>query len=151
MPLAIGTPAPDFTLRNQRREEISLADLKGSKAAIVFIPFAFTGTCQSEMCALRDNLHRFNDSDVRVVAITCNTLHSNGAWAEREGFQFDILSDFWPHGQTATAYDAFNEMVGAAHRVTYFLDENAIVTSVIASEGPGVARDFAEYEKLLTA
>lgn len=149
MPLEIGSRAPDFTLRNQFREEISLSDLKGSKVALVFIPFAFTGTCQSEMCDIRDNLHRFNESDIKVLAITCNTLHSNGVWAEQQGFQFDILSDFWPHGQTASAYGAFNEAVGAANRVTFLLDEEGVITGVISSDSLGVARDFAEYEKVL--
>ena len=150
MSLAVGTPAPPFKLRNQRREEVSLEDLKGSRSAIVFIPFAFTGTCQGELCDIRDNLHKFNNADVKVVAITCNTLHSNGAWAEQQGFTFDILSDFWPHGEVSRAYDNFNEMAGAANRTTYFLDEDGIITNVIVADGPGMARPFAEYEVALS-
>ncbi len=149
MSLTVGSPAPGFSLRNQHRQPVSLEDLKGSKAAIVFIPFAFTKTCQGELCEIRENLHRFNESEVRVVAITCNTLHSNRVWAEQEGFTFDILSDFWPHGETARAYDTFNETFGYAERTTYFLDEQGVISGVIASDQLGMARPFSEYEALL--
>jgi peroxiredoxin (alkyl hydroperoxide reductase subunit C) len=150
MALEAGTPAPPFALRNQRREKVTSDDLKGSKTVLVFIPFAFTSTCQGELCEIRDNLHRFNQSATRVVAITCNTLHSNAAWAEQQGFTFDILSDFWPHGETARAYDSFDENFGYAKRTTYFIDEEGVITSVIKSDELGVPRAFEEYERVLT-
>ncbi len=151
MPLPVGSAAPPFSLRNQHRQRVSLEDLKGSPSVIVFIPLAFTSTCQSELCTIRDNLHQFNQANTRVVAITCNTLHSNNAWAEQQGFTFDILSDFWPHGETAKAYDNFNEIAGTANRTTYFLDKNGIITAVVASDEPGVARAHEEYEAVLAA
>ncbi|HEX9762766.1 MAG TPA: redoxin domain-containing protein, partial [Acidimicrobiia bacterium] len=130
--------------------KVALDDLKGAKSVIVFIPYAFTNTCQGELCEIRDNLHRFNNSNVRVVTITCNTLHSNGMWAEQQGFSFDILSDFWPHGQTATAYDSFDDRFGYAKRTTYFLDEEGVITAVVKSDELGVARSFEEYEAALS-
>jgi peroxiredoxin len=150
MALEVGTPAPDFSLRNQRRETVTLDDLKGDRSVVVFIPFAFTKTCEGELCEIRDNFHRFNDSGVRVVAITCNTLHSNGVWAEQQGFTFDILSDFWPHGRTASAYDSFDDAFGYAKRTTYFLDADGIITDVVKSDELGVARSFEEYEAALS-
>ncbi|MCI0543373.1 MAG: redoxin domain-containing protein [Actinobacteria bacterium] len=150
MSLEVGTSAPDFTLRNQRREKISLEDLKGERSVIVFIPYAFTSTCQGELCEIRDNLHRFNDAGVRVVAITCNTLHSNGVWAEQQGYTFDILSDFWPHGAVSRAFDTFDETFGYAKRTTYFLDDQAVITDVVKSDELGVARPFGEYERILS-
>lgn len=151
MALDIGTPAPGFSLRNQHRERVALDDLKGAKSVIVFIPYAFTDTCQGELCEIRDNLHRFNNSNTRVVAITCNTLHSNAMWAEQQGFTFDILSDFWPHGQTAVAYGSFDDRFGYAKRTTYFLDEEGVITAVVKSDELGVARSFDEYEAALGA
>jgi peroxiredoxin len=151
MALDIGTPAPGFSLRNQHREKVALDDLKGAKSVIVFIPYAFTDTCQEELCEIRDNLHRFNNSETRVVAITCNTLHSNAMWAEQQGFTFDILSDFWPHGQTAAAYDSFDDRFGYAKRTTYFLDEEGVITTVVKSDELGVARSFDDYKAALSA
>ena len=149
MGLEVGSKAPPFSLRNQRFEKISLDDFRGSRAAIVFIPFAFTRVCQGELCEIRDSIDLFRDAQVRVVSITCNTPHSNGVWAEQQGFEFDILSDFWPHGEVARSYDAFDEQYGYAKRTTYFLDETGLVTSVVASDELGEARSFEEYESAL--
>lgn len=151
MTLAVGTPAPNFRLRNQHREKVELTNFKGSRTAIVFIPFAFTKTCQGELCEIRNNLSAFNIADVRVVAITCNTLHANGVWADQQGFEFEILSDFWPHGEVARAYEAFDENYGYAKRTTYFLDSDLMVTDVIGSDELGVARPFSEYQAAIRA
>jgi len=147
--LIVGQAAPDFRLRNQHRDKVGLEDLAAANSMIVFIPFAFTATCQSELCEIRDHMGLFNEADTRVVAITCNTLHANRVWAEQQGFEFDILSDFWPHGEVARAYKAFDENYGYAKRTTYLLDSDSVVTAVIASEELGVARQFSEYEEAL--
>lgn len=148
MSLAIGTPAPSFALRNQRREVVSTDDLAGSPWVAVFIPFAFTGTCEGELCQIRDNFEVFGDR--RVVVITCNTLHSNGVWAEQQGFQFDILSDFWPHGAVSQAYGVFEESAGAARRATFLVDADGVVRWTV--DNPlGEARDFAGYKEALSA
>ena len=149
MSLENGDPAPDFTLRNQKGEKVSLGDLRGSRAMLVFIPFAFTNVCQGELCEIRDNVALFAEAETRVVAITCNTLHANRVWSEQQGFEFDILSDFWPHGEVARSYHAFNEAYGYATRTTYLLDEKGIIREVIASDELGVARPFQEYEAAL--
>ena len=149
MPLNVGEAAPDFTLLNQNRNPVSLEDLKGSRSVIVFIPFAFTRTCERELCQIRDEYSVFNEAETVVVAITCNTLHANRAWSEQQGFQFDLLSDFWPHGAVARAYDTFNEGFGYAERTTYFLDEDGVITGVTRSENLGEARDFDAYRTAL--
>jgi peroxiredoxin len=143
--LAIGTKAPEFTLLNQEREPVSLDDLKGSRSVIVFIPFAFTRTCESELCQIRDEFSIFDEADARVVAITCNTLHANKVWSDQQGFQFDILSDWWPHGAVSRKYETFNEGYGYPERTTYFLDDDAVITQLTRSDRLGEARDFEIY------
>jgi len=150
LPLEIGTPAPEFTLLNQNREPVSLGNLKGTRSVIVFIPFAFTRTCEGELCQIRDEYSLFDESDARVVAITCNTLHANRVWSEQQAFQFDILSDFWPHGSVSRSYDTFNEGYGYAERTTYFLDADGIITAVTHSDQLGEARDFEDYRAALS-
>lgn len=151
MPLEIGSAAPDFTLLNQDRQPVSLDSLRGSRSVIVFIPFAFTRTCEGELCQIRDEYSLFDEADARVVAITCNTLHANRVWAEQQGFQFDLLSDFWPHGATARRYDTFNETFGYAERTTYFLDAEGVIVDVSRSENLGEARPFEEYRAALSS
>lgn len=151
MALATGTAAPDFTLVDQTRTPVSLTDLQGRKGVIAFMPFALSRTCTGEMCELRDNLAALGALDAAVVAITADSLHANRAWAEAQGIEFPILSDFWPHGAVATAYDTFNEMIGCADRTTYILDPAGIIRAAFTTEGIGVARNFADYVAALDA
>lgn len=149
MTLAIGMPAPDFKLLNQDREPVGLDDLEGSIAVLVFIPFAFTRTCEGELCQIRDEYSMFKDAGARVVAITCNTLHANKVWAEQQGFAFDILSDWWPHGGVSRKYETFNESYGYSERTTYFLDTEGVITDVTRSEELREGRDFDAYRRAL--
>jgi len=150
MTLEIGSSAPEFTLLDQNREPVSLDDLRGSRSVIVFIPFAFTRTCEGELCQIRDERSLFDEADARVVAITCNTLHANREWRDQQGFDFDILSDWWPHGEVSRRYETFNEQYGYPERTTYFLDEDAVITAVTRSDRLGEARDFADYRAALS-
>ncbi|HKY48714.1 MAG TPA: redoxin domain-containing protein [Acidimicrobiia bacterium] len=147
--VAVGEAAPDFVLRDQTRAKRSLAELFGSRSMVIFMPFAFTNTCLGEMCTLRDNLHYLESSGTRFFVITTDTLHSNRRWAEDQGFEFPILSDFWPHGAVAQAYGCFNPAIGVAMRSTYVLDEAGVVREIIATDRLDVPRDFGEYERAL--
>lgn len=145
----IGKPAPPFSLRDQSREVLTAEDLRGRKSLIVFIPFPFTSVCEGEVCAIRDNLAALNDLDANVVVITCDTLPVNRKWSEENGFDFPVLSDYWPHGQTATAYEAFDDRTGGARRYTYVLDPNGIVRDEIKSEEHLTPRKFERYVEAL--
>jgi peroxiredoxin len=148
--LSVGETAPDFTLKNQHGQEISLSALRGSPVAIVFFPFAFSGICTGELCEIRDNLGVFADDSVTVLAISCDHFFSNRAFADRDGYTFDLLSDFWPHGAVSKAYGVFDESAGAARRGTFLIDAEGIVRWTV--ENPiGEARDFAGYKDALTS
>jgi peroxiredoxin (alkyl hydroperoxide reductase subunit C) len=151
MPLAIGTAAPDFNLYDQNKEQVSLDDLKGHNALIVFIPFPFTGHCDNEGCQLRDGLTALGDLDARVVVITTHAVPTNAKWATENGFEFSVLSNFWPHGDVVRAYEAFNEVVGSANRVSYVLDREGIIRDVIATDSLGTPREYELYGEALAA
>lgn len=149
MTAEIGVKAPDFTLRDQDRNEVSLADFAGHKTLVVFIPFPFTGTCTGELCEIRDHFDEIDRADGKVVVITCDTAPANKAWATQEGFDFPILSDFWPHGAVTTAYGCFDDRLGCATRTTYVLDADGVVREIIASGSLGEARPFEAYPRAL--
>ncbi|HSJ28243.1 MAG TPA: redoxin domain-containing protein [Acidimicrobiia bacterium] len=149
MPAEIGSPAPDFALLNYDRSVVSLNDLRGRKTLVVFIPFPFTRTCTAELCSLQDNLASFNGADANLVAITCDTMGANRAWAAAEGVTYPVLSDFWPHGVVSQAYGCFNENLGVSDRATYVLDEDGIVRDIIRSESFGTARSIESYTAAL--
>jgi peroxiredoxin (alkyl hydroperoxide reductase subunit C) len=141
MAAVIGQPAPDFELVDQAKNRVSLADLKGSKALVMFIPFPFTSICDAEGCALRDGLGQLEALDAKVVVITAHAVATNARWAAENGFTFPILSDFWPHGAVSQAYGTFNDTLGVATRSSYILDADGIVRDVIATDSLGVARE----------
>lgn len=151
MPAVIGQPAPEFELRDQNKKLMSLDDLKGKKALIVFIPFPFTGICDAEGCAIRDGLGQLENLDANVVVITAHAVQTNAAWASQNDFTFPILSDFWPHGVVSDAYGTFNPDLGVAMRSSYVLDEGGIVREIIASESLGVAREHEAQIEALAA
>ena len=151
MPAEIGAPAPDFTLYDQHRNEVSLESLQGRKTLVVFIPFPFTGLCSAEACEIRDHLAELNDLDAQVVVITTHALPTNKEWADQNGFEFPVLADYWPHGAVARAYGAFNEAVGAANRATYVLDADGIVREIIATDSLGTVREYDAYVTALQA
>ncbi len=149
MPLAIGTRAPEFTLYDQNKQEVSSASLMGSKSLVVFIPFPFTGNCDNEGCQLRDGLAELNDLEAKVVVITTHALPTNAKWAAENGFDFPVLADYWPHGKTTQEYAAFNEKTGSANRVTYVLDANGVIQDVIATDSLGTPREYELYNQSL--
>ncbi|MCQ3997670.1 redoxin domain-containing protein [Aeromicrobium sp. 636] len=144
----VGAEAPDFTLKNQHGQDVSLSGLRGRNVVVVFYPFAFSGICTGELCEIRDNLAVFNDADAEVLAISCDPMFSLRAWADQDGYEFSMLSDFWPHGEVAKAYGIFQEGPGAAARGTYVIDREGIVRWKVEN-GLGEARDLAAYREAL--
>jgi peroxiredoxin len=150
MTLAAGTEAPDFTLKDQDGNDVALSSYRGNQnVVVVFYPFTFTGVCQGELCSLRDDLSEFESANAQVLAISCDSRHSQKIWAEQQGFKFPVLSDFWPHGAVSRAYDVFNEQLGAANRATFVIDKHGVIADVFESPNLGTPREKAEYEAAL--
>ena len=149
MPIDVGTQAPDFTLKDQNNQEVALADFRGRKAVLlVFYPLAFTGTCQGELAEIRDNLPEYANDDVQVLTVSVDSPYSHKVWAEREGFAFPLLADFWPHGAVAQAYGVFNAERGCANRGTFVIDKAGVVRYAELNP-PGRARDPGAWRKAL--
>lgn len=143
----VGDEAPDFTLKNQHGEDISLSSFRGRSVVLVFFPFAFSGICSGEFAEIRDRTAELDDAE--VLAISCDHFFANRAFADALGLQFSVLSDFWPHGEVSRAYGIFNDDVGVAERGTYVLDGHGIVRWKI-EHGIGEARDLGAYREALS-
>ncbi|MFT4298610.1 MAG: peroxiredoxin [Aeromicrobium sp.] len=150
MSIEIGQQAPDFTLKNQHGEEVTLSSLRGKPVVVVFYPFAFTGVCTGELCELRDNLADLTADGAEILAISCDSPFTLRVFADREGYAFSLLSDHWPHGATAQAYGVFNEQVGAAVRGTFVLDAEGVVRWKVENGLPD-ARSLEDYRSALAA
>ena len=148
-PLEVGATAPDFTLPDQNGVETTLSAFRGSKnVLLVFYPFAFSGICTGELCEIRDDLGAFVGDDIQVLAVSTDHMFSQRAWADKEGYFFPLLSDFWPHGEVARAFGIFNEKAGAALRGTFLVDREGVVRWTLVNE-IGQPRDFSGYHAAL--
>lgn len=145
---AVGEPAPDFELSNQFGEPVRLSSFRGQNVVLVFYPFAFSGICTGELCEIRDNLAQFEDARATVLAVSVDSKFSLRAYAEKEGYGFDLLADFWPHGAVADAYGVFDQESGMARRGTFIIDAAGIIRYVVVNPR-GQAREFAEYRNAL--
>jgi peroxiredoxin len=151
MTLTIGNAAPDFELKDQHGAKVSLSSFKGKQNVVVlFIPFAFTGTCTGELCAIRDDLASFQNDNVQVLSISCDSTPTQKIFAEQEGYKFPMLSDFWPHGATAKSYGIFNEDLGCAMRGTFIIDKEGVVRWTVVN-GLGDARNLGDYKAAIAA
>jgi peroxiredoxin len=149
MGVQAGDEAPDFELRDQNGQPVRLSSFRGDRTVVVmFYPFAFSRVCTGELCAVRDSLPQWQSDDVQLLAVSCDMMFSLRAFAERDGLEFPLLSDFWPHGAVASAYGVFNEATGAADRSTFIVDHDGIVRWVVHNEMPR-ARDLAEQVRVL--
>jgi peroxiredoxin len=142
--LAVGAAAPDFSLPDTHGTPVTLSGLRGGPVAVVFVPFAFSGTCTGELCDLRDNIQAFQEAGVHLVVVSCDPMFSLRAWAEAEGYGFDLLSDFWPHGEVARAFGVFDEERGRADRGSFLIDADGVVRWTVVNPA-GQPRDISAY------
>ena len=149
MSLSVGDKAPDFSLTNQFGEVASLSDFEGKKPVVlVFYPLSFSGTCTEELCELRDNLSTFESAEVELLAISVDSKFTQAKFAEDQGYGFQLLADFWPHGMVTKLYDVFLEDRGHGTRGTFVIAKSGeLVAKFITS--PGEPRDLDSYKKAL--
>ena len=151
MAIEVGTKAPDFTLKNQHGEAVSLSDFAGRKnVVLLFYPFAFTGVCTGELAGVRDRLDEFLSFDTEVLALSCDPVYSLRSFAEAEGLNFPLLSDFWPHGAVTASYDVLDERRGVPHRSSYVVDRAGAVRWAVHNASPD-GRDLDEHLAQLRA
>ena len=145
----VGSKAPEFTLKDFNKQDVSLSSFVGQKPVLlVFYPFAFSGICTGELCQLRDDFTSFDG--VQVLGVSVDTPFSLKVWAEQEGYQFPLLSDFWPHGAVAQQYGVFNEKAGMANRGTFLIDKDGVIRFAEVN-GPGEARDQEAWKKAVAS
>jgi peroxiredoxin len=149
MPIDVGAAAPDFALKDQHGQTVSLSDYRELKnVLLVFYPWSFSRICTSEMCEIRDAMPRLHGEDAEVLAVSCDAMFTQRVYAEQEGLDYPVLSDFWPHGAVASAYGVFDDRLGAAVRGSFVIDKAGIVQWRVVN-GVGEARDLDEYRTVL--
>jgi peroxiredoxin len=150
MPIDVGATAPDFALNDQHGQTVSLSDYRGRQnVVLVFYPWSFTGICTGEMDEIRDALPTLHGEGSVVLAVSCDSMFTQRVFAEQEGLDYPVLSDFWPHGAVAAAYGVFDETLGAAVRGTFIIDKDGVVRWRVVN-AVGEARSLNDYQKVLS-
>ena len=142
----IGDAAPDFTLKNTEKSDVSLADYTGQTVILAFYPGAFTGVCDKEMCAFQDNLGKLNDANAVVLGISVDSPWANAEFARKYDLGFTLLSDI--DRVVVNSYDATFVGLGGiegyvcANRIVIVIDKNGVVQHRWVAENPGVEPDY---------
>lgn len=126
--LKLGQKAPHFSLPSVSGRQISLAQFRGKKHVVLsFVPAAFTPVCSSQFPGYNIALDLFKQHDATLLGITTDNIPSLHAWqTSMGGLDFDILSDFWPHGQVASRYGVLRGD-GTSERALVVIDKQGVI------------------------
>jgi peroxiredoxin len=152
MSLTIGDKAPDFTLFNTEKQEVTLSSLKGQNVVLLFFPLAFTSTCTAELCGVRDDIAQYGKLNTKVYGISVDSLFSLNKFKEEQGINFDLLSDFNQEicGAYGSQYDDFVfGMKGVAKRSAFVVDKNGIIRYAEVLEKASDVPDLETVKKTL--
>jgi len=152
MSIQVGQQAPSFSLYNSEKEQIALADFAGQNVLLLFYPLAFTGTCTTELCTVRDNLAAYNELDTTVLAVSVDTLFSLAQFKAAQNLNFHLLSDF--NKEVSTAYGVLHEkfafgMKGVAKRSAFVIDKDGVIQYAEVLEDPTHLPDFNAIQAAL--
>ena len=145
MALQPGQPAPQFTLVSSDKKEVSLSDFKGKKVVLHFFPFAFTGTCTTQLCTMRDNFGYYDGLNAQIIAISVDSPHALAQFKKENNYQFLLLSDF--NKTVSPQYGAFYQefflgLKGVSKRAAFVIDENQNIVYAEVLENASDLPDF---------
>lgn len=151
MALQVGDPAPQFTLVSSEKQEVSLSDFKGRKVVLHFFPFAFTGTCTTQLCTMRDNFGYYDGLNAHIIGISVDSPHALAQFKKEQGYQFLMLSDF--NKEVSPLYEAFYEtfslgLKGVSKRAAFVIDEEQ---KIVYAEVLENARELPDFSAIAEA
>lgn len=150
--IKIGQPAPDFTLFDTTKKEITLSSLRGSNVLILFFPLAFTSVCTAELCSVRDNMKAYESLEVKPLGISVDSLHTLKKYKEEQDLNFSLLSDFNKEASKlyGSLYEQFGYgMKGVSKRSAFLIDKEGIVQYAEVLENAGDQPDFEAIKQRL--
>ena len=133
-----GTPAPDFTLKTEEGEDLTLADLRGQTTVLVFFPSAFSPVCTDQFNLYQEVLEDLRAQGARIYGVSTDSRYSQHAFREALGVEIPMLSDFEPKGEVARAFGVYFDPAGTANRALVILDPEGVVRWSWEGEHPGV-------------
>jgi peroxiredoxin len=152
MSITLGQQAPNFTLRDTEKNEVSLSQYAGKKVVLVFFPLAFTGVCTTELCSLRDSIAIYNQLNAEVIGISVDSLFTLDKFKQEQSLNFTLLSDF--NKEVSTAYGCLYEnfvldMKGVSKRSAFVIDAQGAVQYAEVLESAGDLPNFEAIQACL--
>lgn len=135
--ISVGSKAPDFTLKDQNQQEVTLGSFQGkSNVLLAFYPLDWSPVCSKEHHCFVSDLPEFNNIDAQVLGISVDSVWSHKAFAEAKSIQYTLLADFHPRGAVASKYGLYLEDKGITNRATVIIDKSGVVRHVEVHDIP---------------
>jgi len=149
MAIAVGSPAPDFVLKDQNQKEVKLSDYKGKKnVVLVFYPLDWSPVCTNEHACFVNDMKKFEQLDAQVLGVSVDSVWSHKAFAEKMGLSYPLLADFQPRGAMADKYGVFLADKGITGRAIAIINKAGNVAWFKQYDIPQVP-DLAEVAQAL--
>ena len=154
MPIAVGTKAPDFTLKTKAADglkDVKLSDFAGKQVVLLFFPLAYTGVCTQEMCDQTAGLGEYEKLGASVLAISVDSPFAQEAWAKANNIKVTLLSDL---NKTVTkAYDVVFPMLAGvgdtAARAAFVIGRDGMIKYAEKTATPTDLPNFAAIKATL--
>jgi len=152
MEINVGDKAPNFTLRNTEKAEVSLEDYRGKNVVLLFFPLAFTGVCTTELCTMRDDIGTYEGLDAQILAVSVDSLFTLEQYKKAEKYNFPLLSDF--NKNVSRAYGSLHEdfvldMKGVSKRAAFVIDKEGTIKYAEVLESAGDLPNFEAVKSSL--
>ncbi len=153
MALNTGDKAPDFTLFNTEKKEVSLSEYKGKNVVLLFFPLAFTGVCTEELCTMRDDIASYQNLDANILAVSVDSLFTLEKFKAEQNLNFPLLSDF--NTTASEAYGALYDdfvlgMKKVSKRSAFVIDKEGVIRYAEVLESAGDLPDFSAVKETLS-
>jgi len=151
MPIAVGQPAPDFTLKDQNQKEVKLSDFAGKRnVVLIFYPLDFSPICTNEHACFVNDMKQFEKLDAQVLGLSVDSVWAHKAFAEKMGISYPLLADFHPKGAVADKFGMYVADVGITGRAIAIINKAGKI-AWLKNYGIPVVPDMQEVEQALAA
>jgi peroxiredoxin (alkyl hydroperoxide reductase subunit C) len=123
--LKVGDSAPDFSLKGTSKTEFKLSDARGKNVVLNFFPAAFSPVCSKQMTSIQEEKEKFGE-DTLVYGISVDSTWTLEAFKKDRSIDFELLSDFFPHGEVSQQYGVLYPN-GASHRAVIGIDREGVI------------------------
>jgi peroxiredoxin len=125
--IEVGSKAPDFSLPDQDRNEVSLSDFAGRRVVVAFYPGDFSAVCGDQLSLYQEVLGELEARGASLVGISVDSSDSHRAFRERLNLTMPLLADFHPKGEVSKAYGVYSDEYGKSARALVLVDEAGMV------------------------